>query len=363
MLPKIISRYIAWRFFAAITLSLVGCSLLILLVDFVELLRRGGDKDHADTVSLFLLALYRVPTASEQILPFAALFGSIAAFLNLSRRLELVIIRAAGMSAWQFMGPALFVAAMMGVAATTAYNPTAAYLKNKSQEIDARIFGASFSSGSQVVTQDWVRQQGDDGDSILKALTSFDNGRQLGGVTVFSYDKEDNFLERVDAKSARLEAGYWHLEDVLVSSATSAPRFYNTYLVSTHLTAEEVSETIADASAVPFWELPAIIERAGKSGLPAHRYRLQYQTLLARPLLLTAMVLIAATVSMGVFRFGNVGKMIIGGVLSGFVFYVVTELAKNFGSTGLVNPILSAWLPAIVASLIGFSVLLYQEDG
>ncbi|WP_319529121.1 LptF/LptG family permease [uncultured Cohaesibacter sp.] len=179
-----------------------------------------------------------------------------------------------------------------------------------SQEIDARIFGASFSTSSQTASQGWVRQKGEDGDSILKALTSFDNGRQLGGVTVFSYDEQGNFLERVDAKAAVLQPGYWKLSDVLVSSAKSAPRHFETYLVSTHLTPQEASETIANPESVPFWQLPTIINQAARAGLPAHKYRLQYQTLLARPLLLAAMVLIAATVSLKVFRFGNVGKMI-----------------------------------------------------
>ena len=362
-MPKIISRYIARQFLFAILVSFIGCFLLILLIDFVELIRRGGDKENADLWSLFQMSLFRVPEFSEQVMPFAVLFGSIAAFINLSRKLELVIMRASGMSAWRFLSPALFVAVGLGVLAFTVYNPISAYLMDKSLEIDARIFGSSFSPSDQASSRDWVRQQGEDGDSILKAISSHDNGRQLAGITVFSYDKEGNFLERVDAKTGRLEEGFWRLSDVLVSSASAAPRHYETYLVSTHMTAEEASETMAKPSSVPFWELSAVIDRAARSGLPAHRYRLQYQTLLARPLLMAAMVLIAATVSLGVFRFGNVGKMILGGVLAGFVLYVVTELAKNFGSTGLVNPILSAWLPAIVASLIGFSILLYQEDG
>ena len=363
MLPNIIFRYFATRFLWSILTIFLGCFLLILLVDYVELIRRGSNKENADALSLFLMSLYRVPELAERILPFATLFGAIAAFLNLSRRLELVIVRASGMSAWQFVAPALFVAIALGVFATTVYNPGVAYLKEKSLEIDARIFGASFTTSGQPASQGWVQQKGEDGDSILKARTTFDNGRQLGGVTVFSYDSEGQFVERVDAKSGILENGYWLLSDVLVSSASAAPRHYQTYLVSTHLTPQEASETIANPDSVPFWNLPDVIEQASRAGLPAYKYRLRFQTLLAKPLLLAAMVLIAATVSLKIFRFGNVGKMILGGVIAGFVLYVVTELAKDLGNTGLVNPILSAWLPAIVASLMGFSILLYQEDG
>ncbi len=363
MLTNILSRYIAKRFLFSILAIFIGCFLLILLVDFVELVRRSGNRANADMLSVFLMSLYRVPELTERVLPFATLFGSIAAFLNLSRRLELVIIRASGVSAWQFITPALSVAAFVGCFAFAVYNPASSYLKDMSLEIEARVFGASFSNAGQVASQDWVRQKGEDGDSILRALTSYDQGRKLGGVTVFSYDKQGNFLERIDAKNAELQPGYWHLTDVLVSSASAPPRQYNTFLVSTHLTPEEANEAIAKPESVSFWDLPHIIDQAARSGLPAHKYRLRYQTLLARPLLLAAMVLIAATVSLKIFRFGSVGKLILSGVIAGFVLYVVTEIAKDLGNTGLVNPILSAWLPAIVASLMGFTILLYQEDG
>ena len=80
-------------------------------------------------------------------------------------------------------------------------------------------------------------------------------------------------------------------------------------------------------------------------------------------LLFAAMVLIAATVSLRVFRFGNIGRLILGGAVAGFVLYVAGELARGLGSVGIVPPILAAWSPAVVASLIGFTILLYQEDG
>ncbi|MEZ5786435.1 MAG: LptF/LptG family permease [Xanthobacteraceae bacterium] len=51
--------------------------------------------------------------------PFAVLVGAMISCVNLSRRLELVIARAAGVSAWQFITPALLVAFFFGAVATT----------------------------------------------------------------------------------------------------------------------------------------------------------------------------------------------------------------------------------------------------
>ncbi|MCV6547900.1 MAG: LPS export ABC transporter permease LptG [Cohaesibacter sp.] len=363
MFTTIISRYIAKRLLGTILTIFMGIFLLVLLVDFVELLRRAGSKNEYETFELFLISIFRVPELMERILPFATLFGAIFAFLNLSRKLELVIIRASGMSAWQFLTPAILVALGLGIFSFVIYNPGSALLKNRSQELEAKIFGVNFASAGQTSSQDWVRQNGKDGDSILRAHTSFDQGRKIGGITVFSYHENGDFLERVDAKFGELHNGYWLLSDAMVTSSDAAPRRYDTYIISTHMTPQEANEAIAKPEAVQFWDLPTIIGQAEISGLPAHKYRLRYQMLMAQPLLLAAMTLIAATVALRFFRFGSVGKLILGGVLAGFMLYVVIEIAKDLGNTGLVNPILAAWLPAIVASAMGFTILLYQEDG
>ena len=76
-----------------------------------------------------------------------------------------------------------------------------------------------------------------------------------------------------------------------------------------------------------------------------------------------AMVLIAAAFSLRFFRFGGIQKMVLGGVGAGFVLYVATKLVGDLGGSGLLNPLVAGWSPAIVASLLGAFALLNQEDG
>ena len=72
---------------------------------------------------------------AERILPFCVLIGAMSCYLGLSRRLELVIARSAGMSAWQFVRPGLFVAFWIGVLSVLAYNPLAAAARAESASV------------------------------------------------------------------------------------------------------------------------------------------------------------------------------------------------------------------------------------
>ena len=49
--------------------------------------------------------------------------------------------------------------------------------------------------------------------------------------------------------------------------------------------------------------------------------------------------------------------------MAGFVLYVMRSLAEDLGSTGVVQPVLAAWLPTLLALVVGFTLLLHQEDG
>jgi lipopolysaccharide export system permease protein len=186
---------------------------------------------------------------------------------------------------------------------------------------------------------------------------------RLGGVTVFTYDAEGRFLERIEAKSAVLGDGDWKLSEVRIYSNNAPPRERADYLLKTSLTPEQVRENFATPESVPFWDLPLYIEIADHSGLGAAAYRLQYQKLLARPFVLASMVLLAAAVSLRFFRFGGVQKMILSGVTAGFLLYVLSKITDDLSKAELMHPMAAAWLPVFVGGLTGIVALLYQEDG
>ncbi|KQU50840.1 LPS export ABC transporter permease LptG [Bosea sp. Leaf344] len=361
LLVSTFGRYLTRQFIRAILSVFVTFFFLIGTLDFVELMRRAGDSPVATTPLIVQLAFYRVPAVAEQIFPFAALFGGMFALLTLSRKLELVVARSVGVSAWQFLQPAALVAGVIGLLSVVAYNPISATLKRQASVLEARIFARS----GQVLTSQpiWLRQSSVDGQAIIRAVSALPDGTGLAQVTIFSFDTAGRFIERIDARQAMLRTGHWELVDARVTSATEEPQSYTSYLFATTLELDQMRQSFTPPDAVGFWSMPSVIEQTKRAGLDTTRYELRYQSLLARPLLLVAMVLVAASVSLRFFRFGGVTRLVIGGVAAGFVLYVATQLSEELGSTGIVSPVIAAWLPAVVGTMLGVLALLHQEDG
>jgi lipopolysaccharide export system permease protein len=360
MIGFTLGRYLSSRFFRMILAVFATIFSLVYVIDFVELLRRTGNMTGVTTSSVAFLTLLRTPTVSEQVLPFCVLFGSMAVFLNLTRKLELLVARASGVSVWQFLFPPILIAITIGVLSVAILNPLSASMKQRADRIEATLFGKEGSSGS---TELWVRQTSVDGESIIRADGAKNGNNVLLGVTVYTYDRDGHFAQRIKAAQATLGTDVWRLDDVEVTEPGEEARSFKTYLLATNLQPGEVTQGSMSAEAVPFWDLPALRQETESAGLDASGYRLQFQSLLARPLLLVAMTLIAAAFSLRFFRFGGIAKFIGGGVAAGFVLYVATKFVGDLGGSGVLSPPVAAWSPAIVASMLGALALLNQEDG
>jgi lipopolysaccharide export system permease protein len=317
----------------------------------------------ASAITVAETSLFRVPQLLEKMMPFCILIGAMTCYLALSRRLELVVARAAGVSAWQFIAPALASAIALGIVATTAYNPMSANLREISKRMEAELFGSAPGGGIQDAAGFWINQVNNDGQAIINAARSEQQGVRLTGLTVFRFDTDYQFKERIEAREATLDDGHWVFKGVRRYSLNTAPVEQETFLLRTSLTAAQVRNSFSTPETVSFWQLPGYIRSSESSGFATAGYRLQYHKLIAQPFLLAAMVMLAASVSLRFFRFGGVQKMVLSGVGAGFLLYVLSKVTEDLSKAELMHPIAAAWLPVCVGGLTGFLALLYQEDG
>jgi lipopolysaccharide export LptBFGC system permease protein LptF len=76
------------------------------------------------------MGLLKLPDVGQIVLPFAILFAALYTFWSLVRKQELVIVRSAGLSVWQFLAPIVGVAMLAGVVHMTVLNPPQCHAYN-----------------------------------------------------------------------------------------------------------------------------------------------------------------------------------------------------------------------------------------
>ena len=359
-----LSIYIARHALIGVMIALLALGLIAVVIDLIELLRRAGSRPDATFGVVFTMAWLHLPFFLQQLLPFAVLFGVMFSFQRLTRSHELVAARAIGVSVWQFLTPALAVALAIGALTVTVLNPIGAVLVSKYETMERIYF--SHRASMVAVSQGglWLRQPHDDGgELLLHARQMQRNPPTLKAVTVFFYDRDKHFTARADARAARLEPGNWVMENPLRSNAEGDSQAVESLNIPTDLTPDRIKESFEAPETTSFWDLPEFIEKLEAVGFSATEHRLYWHRLLALPFLLAAMLLIGVSFSLRLVRQGGTGILVAGGLITGFAFYILSDVIFALGLSSRLPPAMAAWTPAGIAILLGVTTLLHLEDG
>jgi len=363
-LAKTLSAYIARQYFAWFCGVFGTMVCVTFLLDYIELIRRGGTRTQVSWGALFEMAVLKQPHTAQDVMPFAILFGTMLAFWRLTRSNELVVARAAGVSVWGFLTPAILVALLIGVVAVTVFNPIAATMEASYEKLDSRILRQASDPLSLSNAGLWLRQSdAADGQIIVHGDKVNSSALLLQHVSVYFTNRLSEFTSRIEARSARLDNGFWVIEDGQRFHPGEPPEAFAELRLPTRLTASKIEESLASPDTMSFWELPGYITLLEQSGFSAQRHRLHFNILLARPFLFCAMVLVAATFSLRMQRRGGAVALIVSGVLAGFVLYFLSDIVFALGLSAKIPVLLAAWTPPGVSMIFGTSMLLHLEDG
>lgn len=364
-----LSLYIVRCFFVSLLKVQIGIFSLLFLISTTEELTFLANKN-SDLPTALALIGSRMPEQLALTFPLVILLGSLFTFLGLSRSSELVVIRAAGISAFRTLIPPMIIAVILGAMASAIFNPIVAATIRKHTEIRDSFSKSRQNQLSLSGDGIWLRQANESGFFVIQARNLSGDGVVLFNVRFHEFTTDGRLLRRVEAQHAQLvedewrltQATQWRFLDRNLNERSDIRPFDVLYL-PTNLSPEEILESFTPPDRMSIWKIPAFIIQLEASGFTSVRHRLFLQSKLSEPLLLAAMVLVGAVFAFRPSRFGNAGLMALLAVLSGFMLYAIKNIAESLGVAQAIPVGLAAWAPAVAATLFALALLLHLEDG
>ncbi len=357
---KTLSFYIARHYLAVFLVILAAFLGIVFIFDVIELLRRSASKNVEFGVVL-TMGLLHLPDIMQKILPFIALFAAMLTLWRLTRTQELIIVRATGVSVWQFLAPMLVVTLVMGLLYLFAVNPLGALMKRTYREMENRYIENTALDLSSAGL--WLRQKDDARNILLHADSVSLEPFTIMPLIAFFYDAGGHYLGRMDAESARLEDGAWTVSNGWMNRKGRPPEKITQTRLPTTLSLGKIQESMSAPGAVSFWDIPAFIKALEATGFSGLRHRMLFAGLVAQPLFLCAMVMTAACFSLSMSRRGYAFYSALGGLFAGSFAFGFNDVVQALGA----NQALPVWLAAFAVPLITVSVataaLFHLEDG
>lgn len=351
-----IDRYLAIRFLAMTTGVVLVFFCLIALGESLDSWRLGELARTRGSEIAFLSIVANAARWSIRALPVTALIAGILTLINLQRQSTLVVMKASGLSVWQILrGPGiamLLAGILIAFVADAEVTKLARFIEPAPQ-----VAGTSVGSEGTI----WIEQSAGGDRYIIAAERALPGATSLAGVTVFL--GQDFDLRRILAAQADLSDGLWVFSNARLVSDTGIGELLETFFLETDATISDLRLRLTSTNDLTLFELAESL-RSGLSDpnlVAAAATRIS--RLLAMPLMLIGTLLIAFAFTAGYRRSGSYGGTVLYGIVLGFGVFVVNEMAERAGSAGVLAPSIASWGPAIVAIVIGLTMLLYREDG
>lgn len=361
--------YLIRRFLRSLATVAGAFALLLWFIELIESVRRQGSEGSIGQAAG--LATLGFPSQFHMILPLIILLAAIAMLTGLARGSELVAIRAAGRSALRMLVAPVVAVLLVGGLSIAVLNPIVSATGKRHAEAAGNGLASIFSLGDGVV---WLRQSvpestdGPAGQAVIRAGGTSADATTLFNSSFLLFDADGAPVRRHDAASARLGNGEWHLREVKTWPLTApnpeaAANHEDRLQLPTNLTIEGIRDGFGDPAMIPIWQLPGFIAGLESAGFSALRHRMHLQMELAAPLLMTAMLLIAACFTMHQLRGSRTGLSVLSAFGAGLALFFLAYFAQVLGERGDISAPLAAWTPPVAAILIAVSWLLRSEDG
>ncbi|MCX4187767.1 LPS export ABC transporter permease LptG [Methylophaga sp. OBS4] len=340
---KILQRYIAKNILFSTLLVLLVLLGLYTFMDFIAELDDLGKGNYQITEIFSYIAL-TMPKRVYELLPVAALLGSVIGLGNLASQSELVAMRAAGISIKDINKSVMFVAALLMVVAVLmgeVFRPVAEQSARELQSV-----AQTGTVGTRSEHGFWTR----DGNHFnhierIKADGSFSN------IAIYEFDEQHRLRILTKAHDAQYQDDSWILSDVVQSTINEQGvqvRSVSHARWKSQLNPGMVNIVVVPPEFLPVWDLLEYVNYLKDNHQAVEQYELAFWSKIMMPLSSAVMVLLAVPFVFGPLRSAPIGGRILAGTLIGIGFHLFNQSFQHMGLVFGLLPWLASAFPTMI---------------
>jgi lipopolysaccharide export system permease protein len=361
--PRKLILYLVKQFSLSLLIFFLLFLSLILISNFIEEIIYFRTKELTGNFYLqtFAITLLKIPTLIINFLPFIFLFSGIFFFVKLKRDNETISLSLSGFSDnFVTLVPAIY-SIILGIFVIIFLTPISSELL-KYHEITKQ----KFSSNENLIiisnTGLWLKEKQNNQSVIIRAdKIENENFDKLNNLSIYKFDKNNKFIERLDAKEAKIFKNYWIIFNAK-KLKNNEIKFINKINFNTNINIDKLKNFFLNSNTFSIWNVSEELKKIQERGYYGQELIITLNKYLSLPLLLFCMVVISTFFTLKIDqKFNNFIYSFIG-VLLGIFVYFLNDLSIAVGKSGKIPLVFSVWAPLIIIMIFSLYSLLRNND-
>ena len=379
---KVLQRYFATEILKSSVFVLVAFLALFAFFDVMTELQSVGTGGYL-LQHAFLYVLLGLPGYAYELLPIAALIGTIYVLAQFAARSEFTIMRVSSLSTLQAAGMLARVGVLFAILTFLSGEFIAPKATEYAEKLKLSVKGAAVSQEfrSGLWAKDVIRENGVSG---KVAGTRFLNVREMRptgellGLRVYEFDRDFHLSAYIIADRADYAGNNtWNMSQVTesrfsnVASRKGTAMLDLTAAVSTRklaamplaseITPAILSVLFADPERMSAADLSLYSRHLAENKQRTERYEIAYWRKLIYPFAVFVMMAVALPFAYLHFRAGGVSLKIFAGIMIGVSFQLLNRLFSHIGMLNTWPPFATAVLPSVLFLLAAIAALMWIE--
>ena len=354
LFKKFVKNFI---FFVSISL------LIVFLVEFVELLRRTSENPNISSIFYVLyLAFLKITESIAFIIPISIFGTTMITCRAFNKNREMVIMQNTGLHSFRILYPFIVFTILFCAIYFTILNPFFSHATNSYQKIEQEVFRGKLSKTSIGKSGIWLRQGSENNKIVIRAANFLPKASLFEDATFYIYTKRNNFIERIDAKNAKLEKNFWIMKNVIINKPNKKVVKIDEYTLKTNLSIKKIEDSILDPQSLSIWKIPNFILLLKESGFSATKHQIYLYKTILLPLYLIGLILIAGAFTIKFTKTkAKTFFLILTGTVTGFLIHVASETIYSLGIADKLPTLLASLSPSIITIMVGVYFVIHFE--
>jgi len=309
-----------------------------------------------------LLTSLKAPTLINDMLPFIILISGIWFFLKFKKSDEITAMKISGLSNLSVILVPSFISILLGIIFVTAISPLTTISLKKYEMLKGKYDRDKDYLAAITKNGIWIKEKSHNKNNIIRGANL--EGVKLMNLTIYEFDKNNDFVKRIEAEYANIASQDWKLKNVniLDENGNKLSENLEEIMYRSIYDINKIKSLYSNLDTIPFWNIKNEMKLLEERGYSTKQIETKLHRSLAFPFFLLSMIFLSGVFTLGMNFKENKLTYIFITIITCVLVYFFNDFSAALGKTEKLSVEIAVWMPILIIFIFSAAGMIYANQ-